>query len=210
MASEPYWAEAPSRSTSTRLKAMDGSMPMLGPCAPLPADGTNSAIIAARCRRLPFTITSVWSGARPRSEVGRTKVSPSPDAMLALNEGTFTRRLSVMSAELPTCPNASSEMTSMGAVDSSAERPRLRDPITTISSITASAAASCALSAAGARPPDASKAVAARAAANVECESPVVRLKDSMSPPCMTNMRITRDGCGNKTFRRHYSTCCGA
>ena len=84
IASEPYCATAPSRRICTFLTAMLGIMPMLGPCEPLPAAGTNSAISAARWRRLPLTITSVWSGAKPRSDVGRTKVSPSPEAIGAL------------------------------------------------------------------------------------------------------------------------------
>ena len=84
MASAPYWATAPSRRISTRSTAIAGIRPMLGPWAPLPAAGTNSAIRAARWRRLPLIITRVWSGASPRNDVERTNVSPSPDAVGAL------------------------------------------------------------------------------------------------------------------------------
>ena len=115
---------------------------MLGPWAPLPAAGTNSAMSAVRWRRLPLTITRVWSGARPRSDVGRTNVSPSPDAIVALKDGTWKRRLSVMSPVLAACRNCSPEITSMGTVASAAELPGRRVPITRSSSTTSDSAAS--------------------------------------------------------------------
>ena len=143
MASAPYWATAPSRSTSTLRTAMPGIMPMLGPWDPLPAAGTNSEINAALCRRLPLTMMSVWSGARPRNDVERTKVSPSPEAMGALYEGARARRLSVRSAWLPTLPISSADSTSTGAVTSPAERAvRKREPTTITSSIWAAPASS--------------------------------------------------------------------
>ena len=77
MASEPYCAEAPSRSTSKRSKAMAGMAERSGPWAPPEMPAPSNAITAARWRRLPFTSTSVASGARPRNVAGRMKVAAS-------------------------------------------------------------------------------------------------------------------------------------
>ncbi len=78
MASEPYCAAAPSRSTSTWRSAIDGMAEMSGPCdpkaTPLPPC---QSMIDERWRRLPLTRTSVWSGARLRSIAGRTTVEAS-------------------------------------------------------------------------------------------------------------------------------------
>ena len=78
MASEPYCAAAPSRSTSTCRSAMDGMTEMSGPCdpkvTPLPP---YQSMIDERWRRLPLMRTRVWSGARLRSIAGRTTVEAS-------------------------------------------------------------------------------------------------------------------------------------
>ena len=72
MASEPYCAAAPSRKTSTCRSAMAGMAEMSGPCEPYatPLPPCQS-MIDERWRRLPFTRTSVWSGAKLRSIAGR-------------------------------------------------------------------------------------------------------------------------------------------
>ena len=59
MASEPYWAAAPSRSTSTCRSAIAGMAEMSGPCEPnaTPLPPCQSTI-EERCRRLPLTSTS--------------------------------------------------------------------------------------------------------------------------------------------------------
>ena len=77
IASEPYCADAPSRKTSTRLRAIDGIADKSGACEPPAAPAPNSAMTAARCRRLPFTRTSVASGANDLSIAGRMKVAAS-------------------------------------------------------------------------------------------------------------------------------------
>ena len=93
MASEPYWADAPSRSTSTCRSAMAGMTEMSEPCdpnaTPLPPC---QSMIDERWRRFPLTRTSVWSGARLRSMTGRTIVDASLIGwMLTLNDGTIVR-----------------------------------------------------------------------------------------------------------------------
>ena len=93
MASEPYCAAAPSRSTSTWRSAMAGMAEMSGPCEPYatPLPPCQS-MIDERWRRLPFTSTSVWSGARLRSIAGRTTVDASLiGCVLTLNDGMTVR-----------------------------------------------------------------------------------------------------------------------
>ena len=93
MASEPYCAAAPSRSTSTWRSAMDGMAEMSGPCdpkaTPLPPC---QSMMDERWRRLPLTRTRVWSGARLRSIAGRTTVEASlMGCVFTLNDGTIVR-----------------------------------------------------------------------------------------------------------------------
>ena len=91
MASEPYCAEAPSRSTSTWRSAIGGMVEMSGPCAPS-VTPANQAMTDERWRRLPFTSTSVWSWARLRRLAGRTSVAASLIGCVAtLKEGTSVR-----------------------------------------------------------------------------------------------------------------------
>ena len=78
MASEPYWAAAPSRSTSACRMAIEGMTEMSGPCEPSPMPLPSQVMTAARWRRLPLTRISVWSGARLRRFAGRTMVAASP------------------------------------------------------------------------------------------------------------------------------------
>ena len=91
MASEPYCADAPSRSTSTCRSAIAGMVEMSGPCAPS-VTPANQATTDERWRRLPFTRTSVWSWARLRSVAGRTSVAASLIGWVAtLNDGISVR-----------------------------------------------------------------------------------------------------------------------
>ena len=91
MASEPYWAEAPSRSTSTCRRAIDGMVEMSGPCVPS-VTPPNQTRIAERWRRLPLTSTSVGSWARLRRLAGRTsEAAPLVGWVATLNEGTRLR-----------------------------------------------------------------------------------------------------------------------
>ena len=55
IASEPYWADAPSRRTSTCRSAMAGMTEMSGPWEPSEIPFPSQAMTAARCRRLPLT-----------------------------------------------------------------------------------------------------------------------------------------------------------
>ena len=91
MASEPYCAEAPSRSTSTCRKAIAGIVERSGPCVPS-VTPPNQTRIAERWRRLPLTSTSVWSWARLRRLAGRTSVAaPLIGCVATLNEGIRLR-----------------------------------------------------------------------------------------------------------------------
>ena len=93
MASEPYCAAAPSRSTSTCRSAMAGMAEMSGPCEPnaTPLPPCQS-MMDERWRRLPLTSTRVWSGARLRSIAGRTTVEASLiGCVLTANDGTMVR-----------------------------------------------------------------------------------------------------------------------
>ena len=76
MASEPYWAAAPSRNTSTRSNAIAGIVAKSGPCAPRLAPSVK-VMTEARWRRLPLTSTSVESADSPRRLAGRTSVAAS-------------------------------------------------------------------------------------------------------------------------------------
>ena len=77
MASEPYWADAPSRRTSTRFNAMPIRGKMSTAWAPLLMPETNSPMTAPRCRRLPLTKTKVLSAGKPRRFTGLIKVAAS-------------------------------------------------------------------------------------------------------------------------------------
>ena len=136
MASEPYCAAAPSRSTSTCRSAIDGMAEMSGPCdpkaTPLPPC---QSMIDERCRRLPLTRTRVWSGARLRSIAGRTTVEASlMGCVLTLNDGTMVRSWSCR-LTAPWLTRSEAERTSTGTGDSATVRGRARVPTTTVSSV---------------------------------------------------------------------------
>ena len=131
MASEPYCADAPSRSTSACRIAMEGMTEMSGPCEPSATPLPSHVMTAARWRRLPFTRISVWSGARLRRFTGRTIVAASLIGWVAtLNDGTMVRNWFVRS-ESPCAAKSRVGITSTGTVDSVTERGRARLPTTT-------------------------------------------------------------------------------
>ena len=135
MASEPYCAAAPSRSTSTCRSAMAGMAEMSGPCEPnaTPLPPCQS-MIDERWRRLPLTSTSVWSGARLRSIAGRTTVEASLiGCVLTLNDGTTVRSWSCR-LTVPWLVRSAVESTSTGTGDAVTVRGRAREPTTTVSS----------------------------------------------------------------------------
>jgi len=70
MASEPYWAEAPSRRTSTWPIAIWGIAFMSTPEEP-GAELPKTCTEAVLWRRFPLIRTSAWSGLMPRSWKGR-------------------------------------------------------------------------------------------------------------------------------------------
>jgi hypothetical protein len=76
IASEPYCAAAPSRSTSMRSIMLAGIAFRSTAACPRPIEPFTftSALV---CRRLPFTSTSTWSAPSPRSVAGRTWSVPS-------------------------------------------------------------------------------------------------------------------------------------
>ena len=69
MASDPYWADAPSRSTSIRSMAAVGIAFKSTPTVPRP-NVPLTCTSAGGCRRLPLTSTSTWSGPKPRRLAG--------------------------------------------------------------------------------------------------------------------------------------------
>ena len=136
IASEPYCAAAPSRSTSTWRSAMAGITEMSGPwepyATPLPPCHSSTE---ERWRRLPLMSTSVWSGARLRSMAGRTTVeAPWIGWVLELNDGMTVRSCSFRSPA-PRRRRSVDDRTSTGTADSVALRGAAREPTTTVSSL---------------------------------------------------------------------------
>ena len=87
IASEPYWAAAPSRSTCAFSIAIRGMPFMSVPVLPR-LRAPNRFTSAEVWRRLPFTSTSVWSEPRPRSAAESTRSAPSaPVWRVELNDG---------------------------------------------------------------------------------------------------------------------------
>ena len=138
MASEPYWADAPSRRISTWRSAIAGIVEMSGPWAPSANPPPIHMMIDARCRRFPLTSTSVWSGARPRRLAGRTIRAASPTACgFTLNEGTTVRSRSLTSVS-PCSMKSRAVIASIGTADWVTVRGRERLPtVTSPSSATA-------------------------------------------------------------------------
>ena len=139
IASEPYCADAPSRSTSTCFNAIPGMTERSGPCDPSEIPPPRNEITAERCRRLPLTSISVLSGDKPRRLAGRTIVPASLiGCWLTLYEGMAPRSNASISV-LPWAMKSSPLITSIGTAESVADRAARRVPVVTISSITSSA-----------------------------------------------------------------------
>ena len=135
IASEPYWAPAPSRSTSMRLIAPTGMLLKSTGLVPLPSlDSVVS--VAVVWRRLPLTSTSTWSGLRLRSCAGRTRSAKFEfDWRGRLNDGTSDWMAAPTSPGIAADRRMASGVTrSTGARLSSRLRPAVRVPTTTISS----------------------------------------------------------------------------
>ena len=131
MASEPYWADAPSRRTSTWRTAMAGIAEMSGPWAPSAKPPPIHMMMEARWRRLPLTSTSVWSGAIPRRLAGRTMRAASPTAWgFTLKDGMTVRSRSFRSVS-PCSTKSRAVIASMGTADRVAVRGRERLPSAT-------------------------------------------------------------------------------
>ena len=94
MASEPYCADAPSRSTSILPIAEAGIVAISGFWVPLPPIETS----AERWRRFEFIKTRVLSVGSPRRLAGRMNVAPSEMGCRdRLNEGTSVLKISLVS-----------------------------------------------------------------------------------------------------------------
>ena len=136
IASDPYWAAAPSRSTSACRMAIEGMTEMSGPCEPSAMPLPSQVMTAARWRRLPLTKMSVWSGAKLRKFAGRTTVAASLMGwVLMLKDGMTVRNWPTRS-RLPCRTRSLVLMTSTGTVDSITERGSPRLPTTTTVSVT--------------------------------------------------------------------------
>ena len=135
IASDPYCAPAPSRSTSIRLMAPTGMLLKSTGLVPLPSfDSVVS--VAVPCRRLPFTSTSTWSGLRFRSCAGRTRSAKLEfDWRGRLNEGTSDWIAAPISPGIDAARRMDScGSRSIGARLSSTLWPAVRVPTTTTSS----------------------------------------------------------------------------
>ena len=143
MASEPYCAEAPSRSTSMARTAVFGMVLRSTAEEPRPTVPL-TLTSAALWRRLPLMSTSVWSGPKPRSVAGRTVSVPSArPGRGKLKDGNETDR-AWLSSVTPRFCSAEAGTTSTGTAVSSAERLATRVPvITTCSSSSAAGVAAC-------------------------------------------------------------------
>lgn len=128
IASEPYCAEAPSLSTSTRSMALAGMRSRSAgdwPFCVVPLMN----ITAVLCRRLPLTNTSTWSLDSPRIEaVLIAKLAPAP-LLEALTDGTKVA-IRPRTDCLPLLVRSSAESTSIGARLSATVRVVWRVPVT--------------------------------------------------------------------------------
>ena len=111
-----------------------------GPWAPEETPPPRKLMTAARCRRLPLTSTSVWSGDRPRRFAGRIRVAASLiGCALTLYAGISVRSMSVVSPR-PWREKSPPEMMSSGASVSPPVRCGRREPTTLNSSISSASA----------------------------------------------------------------------
>ena len=180
MASEPYCAAAPSRSTSTRSMALAGMAEMSGPWAPSEAPLEIHWMTAPRCRRLLLTSTSVWSGAMPRRLIGRSNAAASRDGFVLTWKAGMVVRSRLLMSPLPWPVNAPLGMASTGTGESAAERGAARVPtVTTISSMSWASSLSAGSSAVSAKPAGASIAATPSIATKVACRFNILN-----PPPC--------------------------
>jgi hypothetical protein len=137
MASEPYWAEAPSRSTSMRSMAEAGIRSRSTGAPPRPTRA-RLLIRAVPWRRLPLTRNRAWSPFRPRMVMARTVHEVPPPLMPGrLNDGIRVLSTSFRPT-LPVAVSCALEITSTGAGLSATVRRTPRTPVTiTPSSATA-------------------------------------------------------------------------
>src|SRR5450830_487873 len=150
IASVPYWAAAPSCSTSTWSMA-DTGMKFRSVAAPPWNGPPSTARLAVVWRRLPLTSTRVSLGDRPRRRADRVRLAASPPKAWAVNEGRFCAIAWIRSG----WPVRSSEVESstwMGEAESMAFKPFTRVPVTiTASSLMSGLTAVAASAAAGVR-----------------------------------------------------------
>ena len=143
IASEPYWAAAPSRKTSTCLIAEAGITEISGPWAPSDKPPPKKVITALRWRRLPLTNTKVWSDAKPRKLAGRTSVEASLIGWsFTLNDGTTFCKIDTMS-EGPWLAISEPSIISTGTAESATDLGAARVPTIEIFSTSCSSAAGC-------------------------------------------------------------------
>ena len=141
MATEPYWAEAPSRSTSTEPRATEGMVFRSKAVDPRPR-APFTLTKAPTWPRCPLISTRVWSGARPRRVAGRTWSEPSEMAGRGkLIDGAAAARAAAVSVPVPLRVRVSPVITSTGAIVSRRVRPMARVPVTTISPMSAASSA---------------------------------------------------------------------
>jgi hypothetical protein len=139
IASEPYCAAAPSRSTSTWSIAASGIAFRSTGAEPRPRVPL-TLTTAEVWRRLPFTSTRVWSGDRPRSWAGRTaSLASAPTGRGKFIDGS--RRDSTVASSFEPVPSSSLlPMTSTGDSVSRVRRFSERVPVTTTACISPAAA----------------------------------------------------------------------
>jgi hypothetical protein len=130
IASEPYCAAAPSRSTSMRSMLAAGIAFRSTPVEPRPIE-LFTATTAPACRRFPLISTSAWSGPSPRSVKGRCmSTPPAIDVRGKFTLGTSICRIWLVSVR-PVCLISAEVTTSMGTGASVTERSvARRDPVT--------------------------------------------------------------------------------
>ena len=133
MASEPYCATAPSRRISSDEMAIDGIEARSGPCEPKAnavSPPWKTCTRADRLKRLPLSMTSIWSPGRPRRDGARTKLDASEmEFWPTMNDGTTLDRASSMFPEAGFARSAPVS-TSIGAADSVTVRSVRRVPVT--------------------------------------------------------------------------------
>ena len=129
MASEPYCAEAPSRSTSMWSIAAIGMVLRSTACEPRPSTPLVT-MMAPGCQRLPSTSTSTWSGDKPRNCAGRCESAVSAaDGRGKVSDGMM-RASAVDSSLVPVCCSTLAETTSIGVSELLSVRLSARVPVT--------------------------------------------------------------------------------